>query len=520
MAAQAARPQARAQAAGAAAAAVPAPAPPAPPPPHPAEPAFQLLQSKRGGEKLLHQGFLYNLRYAAKNGTRTWCCEKGPKVCGGEVKTRLEGLRTVIQQVKLHTHLPTPDKAVAEQVRAKARAAASQQPDTTAANVVSAALTGVAEESLSATPNTRNLKRTCWRTRAAEQQKRIKSGEEAPQDFDYSTLDVLTVPDKLKKVDGEEFLAFDSGPAAGENRIQVWACKKNLDFLSLADVWLADGTFRMAPAPFLQVYTVHGYQNGYVVPCCYILLADKKQATYKRAWGALFRLLAPEEPEVTLLVDYEKASYQAASAIFLEVNIGGCYFHFRAAVHKHVVFLGLGKRYGDNVDFRLRVGKLCALAFLPAESVADWFETLATEFPNEELELLTYFEKTWVGEKPARARVRKAPVFPVDLWNVHHRALDKKFLTTNAAELFHRHHAAQFHKGAHPFYPTFIESLHKQQRLTNRDITEIAIGGEKKLRESTRVRGDKQCNLVNKYLADSDGMSLVMQMARLAMSED
>ncbi|CAK0830721.1 unnamed protein product, partial [Prorocentrum cordatum] len=405
----------------------------------------------RNGQKLIHDGFIYNLRYTAKNGNRTWCCEKG--IVGRDATTT-------------------------------------------------------------------NLKRACWRTRLSEQNKRLKSGEQAPRDFDYSTLEVLTAPDTLKQVDGEEFLAYDSGAAAGDERIQVRGCTKNFDFLATADVWLADGTFRMAPAPFLQVYTVHGYQNGYVVPCCYILLADKKMATYKRAWEAVLQLLSPEDPEPTLLLDYEKASYQAASAVFHEINIGGCYFHFRAAVHKRVVDLGLSNRYGGNAEFRLRVGKLCALTFLPVDSVADWFETLATEFHNEELELVSHFEKTWVGEKPARARVRKAPAFPVEIWNVHHRTLDKKFPTTNAAELSHRHHAAQFHKGAHPAHPTFVLSLHKQQRITGRDNAEIAVGGEKKLRESTRVRGDKQCNLVNKYLGGEDGVSLVTQLACLAMSEE
>ncbi|CAK0857441.1 unnamed protein product [Prorocentrum cordatum] len=438
------------------------------------------------------------------NGNRTWSCEKGAQVCGGQAQTRMKGPRTVVQQVTLHAHLPTPDKAVVEQVRAKARAAASQQPDATAANMASAALAGASQASLAAMPATTNLKRACWRTRLSEQNERLKSGGQA-----CSTLEVLTVPETLKQVDGEEFLA-------------QWGCsgRQNFDFLATADVWLADGAFRIAPAPFFQAHTVHGYQNGYVAPCCYRLLADKKMATYKRAWGAVLQLLSPEGPGPTLLLDYEKASYQAASAVFHEINVGGCYFHFRAAVHERAVDLGLSNRYGGNAEFRLRVGELCALAFLPADPVADWFETLAAEFPNEELELVLYFEKTWVGEGPARARARKAPVFPVDIWNIHHRTLDKKFLAASAAELFHRHHAAQFHRGAHPTYPTFILSLHKQQRITSRDITEIAMGGEKKLREPTRVRGDKQCNLVNEYLGGKGGVSLVTQLAHLAMSEE
>ncbi|CAK0871849.1 unnamed protein product [Prorocentrum cordatum] len=406
--------------------------------------ACQFVLSKRNGQKLIHDGFIYNLRYTAKNGNRTWCCEKGAQVYGGQVQARVEGLRAVVQQATLRAHLPTPDKAVAEQVRTRASAAAWQQPDATAANVASAALAGVPQASLAATPTATNLKRACWRARLSEQNKRLKSGEQAPQDFDCSTLEVPAVPDTLKQVDGEEFLARDSGCSGRRAHPGVGGCTKYFDFLATAGVWLADGTFRVAPAPFLQ------------------------------------------GPEPTLLLDYEKASYQAASAVFHEINICGCYFHFRAAVRERAVDLGLSNRCGGNA----------------------------------ELELVSYFEKTWVGEKLARARVRKAPVSPVDIWNVHHRTLDEKFLATNAAELFHRHRAAQFHKGARPACPTFILSLHKQQRITSRDIAEIAMGGEKKLRESTRVRGDKQCNLVNKYLGDKGGISLVTQLAHLAMGEE
>ncbi|CAK0827868.1 unnamed protein product, partial [Prorocentrum cordatum] len=207
----------------------------------------------------------------------------------------------------------------------------------------------------------------------------------------------------------------------------------------------------------------------------------------------------------------------AAPAVFLEVNLGGYFFHFRAAVHMHVVDLDLGQRCGANPEFRLRVGKLCALAFIPVVDVATWFEKLAGEFESPEPPLLTHFEKTWVGEKRARARTRKAPTFPVDLWNVRDRALAKKNLTTNAAGLFHRHHATQFHKGAHPSSPTFIESLHKQQRLTNRDITDVIMGGEKKERDTTRIRNDRQFILVEKFLRDGDGMALLTNMAKLRM---
>lgn len=41
-----------------------------------------------------------------------------------------------------------------------------------------------------------------------------------------------------------------------------------------------DGTFRVAPTLFYQLYTIHGRYKKQVIPLMYILLPDKKQSTY------------------------------------------------------------------------------------------------------------------------------------------------------------------------------------------------------------------------------------------------
>jgi len=65
-----------------------------------------------------------------------------------------------------------------------------------------------------------------------------------------------------------EFLQFDSGP--GDDRIIILGDNVLLDGLARAGIWLADGTFKVVPFLFFQLYSIHflvcaGYQSCWLV---------------------------------------------------------------------------------------------------------------------------------------------------------------------------------------------------------------------------------------------------------------
>lgn len=62
----------------------------------------------------------------------------------------------------------------------------------------------------------------------------------------------------------------------------VLATEENLQLLSNAGVWLANGTFKISPPLFTQLYIVHGLVNNPVVPLVYALLPNKTMNTYER----------------------------------------------------------------------------------------------------------------------------------------------------------------------------------------------------------------------------------------------
>ena len=50
-------------------------------------------------------------------------------------------------------------------------------------------------------------------------------------------------------------------------------------------------------------------------------------------------------------------------------------------------------KYKLDIDLLIRVKNLAALAFIPVVEVISTFETIATQFLQDELPLLSYFEK-------------------------------------------------------------------------------------------------------------------------------
>jgi len=213
-------------------------------------------------------------------------------------------------------------------------------------------------------------------------------------------------------MDGQPFLLHDSGP--GAKRIMAFATPVTIDFLKESPTWLADGMFRKAPKELCQTYTFQGFRNGLTVPSLFFFLPDKTAGTYKAMWKIVCELTGVEEvlatSTVTLHLDFEQTAISAAADVLGLENIKGCYFHFSQTVLRKVQEEGLSGRYAVNKEFRMRVGRMRALAFLPVETVVDAWESLESEFslaPDDskscEIPLMAYFEKTCIG---CRIRVR------------------------------------------------------------------------------------------------------------------
>ena len=124
-------------------------------------------------------------------------------------------------------------------------------------------------------------------------QARLRDGKKElvqhPQD--YSSRATLVLPQPLRELDGKCFVLHDSGPATGDERFIIFGTEETVSFLKKSPIWFADGTFKMCPNLFEQVYTVHGGHDGFVFPCIFALLPNKTKMTYRRSVPQLLLIL-------------------------------------------------------------------------------------------------------------------------------------------------------------------------------------------------------------------------------------
>ena len=98
-----------------------------------------------------------------------------------------------------------------------------------------------------------------------------------------------------------------------------------LSLLCDSSNWYADGTLKVVPSQFYQLYTIHCEKDGYIIPCLYTLLTNKRETTYDE----LFKKLIEIQPDINpsyFMVDFEKGAINSLEENFLAV-VSGCFFH-------------------------------------------------------------------------------------------------------------------------------------------------------------------------------------------------
>ncbi|XP_003382167.1 conserved hypothetical protein [Trichinella spiralis] len=133
---------------------------------------------------------------------------------------------------------------------------------------------------------------------------------------------------------------------ASSASVDLETAEENLSILSEHFVWCMDGTFKIVPEWYQQMFTIHVFIAGKLVPLAYCLTVHKDLYMYREIFdnlilkaAALGVVLHPQK----VICDFETALIPALQGTFPGVNIQGCYFHFCQAVMRKVTELGIAE---------------------------------------------------------------------------------------------------------------------------------------------------------------------------------
>lgn len=288
----------------------------------------------------------------------------------------------------------------------------------------------------------------------------------------YAVHDIIR-GSRFATIDGEEFYrgVVDVG---SDGMALVFASDRQLDLMHSASNVYFDGTFKVVPSIFFQLFTLFVPSFDFASPVLFALMTRKTQALY----AAIFektKELVPDFRPTFAMADFEGASAAAFRLVFGPTDVFGCWFHFAQAVLKRVNRIGLNQAYLQNAEVKDVVRCILGIPLLPASQInvaADELRQRVTDdsaYPHQLGELITYVNRQWVLKTsigPERLSVR-----------------DNVNRTNNILESFH----AALKRRIQVHHPNFFAFMGHLQRLTVDAMNDV-----ERMRNGLRVRRPKQ----------------------------
>ena len=275
-----------------------------------------------------------------------------------------------------------------------------------------------------------------------------------------------------------------------------------------------DGTFKISPLLWKQLYVVMIKFSGSWVPVFYALLPDKSQESY----FTMFYMLKKQLKELnlpfnieSLRTDFEIAEMKAAAAA-LNVEVKGCYFHFTQSGWRFVQSNNMASAYLADRDqeFKLFIRCVLSLPHVPIEDIEDTLEILhaknwdfgdSVEKHEFKEKFLENIKEYWVNG-----------VYPPQVWNCFRRKVD---LTNNNNEA-HNKYLADAVKEAHPSPATLTVALIKELTMAETKLKTVKSGARRVLKKKYRDLNSRRENLKSMY-QDMNRIEYLSQIGHIVM---
>ena len=180
-----------------------------------------ILRSQRNAAKLTCNGFFYHKRQT-KDDVTTWTCSHTKPRCSASAKTRLTQQRQVVLIYEgNHYHEPKPLTAECELAFTHLRQDATKKEFAPIGTLLASALETTPPASRDLLPHSTKMRRSASNARAYA--KRSRHALELDfENVSFDTLADLRLPEPMTKIDGHDFLLFDKGPSAADERFLIF----------------------------------------------------------------------------------------------------------------------------------------------------------------------------------------------------------------------------------------------------------------------------------------------------------
>ncbi|CAF3470781.1 unnamed protein product [Rotaria socialis] len=388
-----------------------------------------------------------------------WKCEHARKFkCRARLQTDLNNV--FIQTVGDHeNHTGDPRSGPIRQYYDRLRRE-SQQNQAIPHNILTQTNIGVQDEVRVQLTSNHHLKRNIRRWR--------QETNAAPTPFN---INFPVVPDNYHQTTRDTiFLRKDTGPAS--DRILIFFTDEQRNIMENATDFFIDGTFKVVPEFFFQLFVIHANYRDHIFPVLFVLLTGKSGQIYQKMMNEIMALVPGWSPR-RVMMDFEKAAMNMVTSTFPTVELSGCFFHLSQSVQRFLQTHGFKQNYETDIIFADNIHKILALAFLEPNQVISGFESLCSNLGDEYQSILDYMEDNYIGR--LRGRSRRAATFPIIFWNMAARVKNNMYRTNNNIEAWHRKLNCAF-QCTHPTLWTFINKLIKEENNIHSDVINAMSG--------------------------------------------
>lgn len=325
---------------------------------------LEFISTKRGGSKMLHEGYQYHRKKIYKNGNSFWkCCNE--KVCKGNVtlNTRNEIITHKIHDTTCKANI-AKNMVLKQFDNLKHTSSCNfnsiqQQYDKTVKRLYDYGL-----QHLEEIPKFQSVKTGLYNER-----NKILGATK----IRFQNPEDVTTPTKYVN-----FLLADY--VDDNERIIIFCSPENREQISKFSHFFADGTFKSCPKGFQQLYTIHAFdeRSQNIKPLIFCLMCGKKRRSYEILFTLIKTTLSSWSP-LKITMDFEVAAIQAIKKTFPEIQFRGCYYHFNRSLWRKAKALQIKTR-----PKKRHVARCAGLARLPKEFIAAGYQYVMAKTPAGE----------------------------------------------------------------------------------------------------------------------------------------